>query len=114
VLRHFERHGRAALSNPWSLRKMAVYHKYHFQTGKSLWILIAAFKDSKRSLWDHISRTPQEDETDSYFSFPGSVHASLLEHTTENWAAYLNFQRIRLENIVSKRQSKRTHQTEWI
>lgn len=100
MVRHFERHRRNSLSNPWSLRKMAVYHKHYIREQRSDWLLISTFKDCKQRLWENKDIDSEVDSQSSLFSLHISTHVSILETVTLNWAEYLDFQRGRLEKVV--------------
>jgi hypothetical protein len=94
LLRSYEKHNRSTLKNPWSLRQMAVYHKYDRQTATSVWIFIQPFKRCKLALWKEFPRTR--------CSSPKLyLHTLLISLTLRDWRWYLNDRRQFVSQFVS-------------
>lgn len=94
LLRSYEKHNRSTLKNAWSLRQMAVYHKYDRQTATSVWIIIQPFKRCKLALWKELAKAPCRSQN-LY------LHALLISLTLQDWRWYLNDRRQFIRQFVS-------------
>lgn len=95
ILRSYEKHGRSNLTDPWSLRQMAVYQRYNMSKGTSMWILLQPFQRLKDSLWkDLYNWCPS--------AHPLTLHALLASLEIFNWRWYLNDVRRNLLTFAEK------------
>ena len=93
ILRTYERHGRAGLSNPWSLRQSLVYQKYGCESGRSVWIFVQLFQRCKNALWEAFSQTNRW-----HLANP---HVLFLDIILPDWRWYLDNQRQSILEYVS-------------
>lgn len=83
ITRAYEKHGRATLKDPWSLRQMAVYHQYDSDTQRSTWILVQPFKRSKEAFLKQFTASKT----------PHALHKLLMGLSLSDWRWYLNDKR---------------------
>ena len=95
ILRSYETHGRTNLSNPYSLRQMAVYHKYYCNSQRSIWIIIQPFRGCKAALSRKFPRS-------TTLSSALSLHSCLIGPLLPNWRWYLNYNRRLITELVSR------------
>ena len=93
LLRSYEKHGRKMLKDPWSLRQMAVYHKYYYRTHRSIWILIQPFQRCKDALWKAFSQA-------RHSAHPVDLHVLLIGVVLLDWRWYLNDRRQLIDQFV--------------
>ena len=91
TVRHFEKHGRTNLKNPWSLRQMMVYLRHRSSDGKTLWIFVQPFHDVQKVLSEHTLELQK----------PMRILAMLLSVGISDWRSYLNDMRKCLSLFVS-------------
>ncbi|KAI0020907.1 hypothetical protein F4780DRAFT_779130 [Xylariomycetidae sp. FL0641] len=95
LLRTYQRHGRASPRDPWSLRQMAVYHKFNVLENRSCWVLIQPFAQCKPSFLSRSLKGGDEKE-------PHSLHAIFMSTALATWRWYLNDRRRLLEGYNEK------------
>lgn len=93
LLRTYERHGRSNLKDPWSLRQMAVFHKYEPRNSRSVWILLQPFHRAKYVFLKAFSEEPMS-------KYPQALHHIFLAMTMPNWRLYLNHRRRMVSRFV--------------
>ena len=97
-----ELHGRVNSVVPWSVRHMAVYHKFNSRKNCSVWILLQASQHTRNQLVDHILRQDYavKKNTPAGTDDPFLCHMLLLMPTSENWRWYINYLEDELESLV--------------
>ena len=98
VLRFVEKHGRAGLSDPWSIRKTGIYQQYHFEAGRSRWILIQAPQATRNRLKSILEE--EGDRTGQTEHHPVAVHLLFLLSCEQKWKSYLEYLSEELYNFV--------------
>jgi hypothetical protein len=91
TLRYVEKHGRD-LSNPWSVRQVAIYQQVNFGRCFACWIIIHANK----LLQDNLSKTmhketPNFDSHEVLLRSIFSRHLIIVASAVQNWNAYLDY-----------------------
>jgi hypothetical protein len=93
ILRTYERHERAGLRNPWSLRQSLVYQKHECGTGRSVWIFVQLFQRCKEALWEEFDQ-----------AYPWRLtkpHILFLDVILSDWRWYFDDQRRSIRQYVS-------------
>ena len=89
-------------SMEWSIRQVAVYHKYDFGTGKTLWILTRGGLDIKTRVEGLIgSANYSLDSAESSFRSSLALHLLYSYWAAENWRWYLRWRERLFADTVS-------------
>ncbi|KAF2469936.1 uncharacterized protein BDR25DRAFT_35692 [Lindgomyces ingoldianus] len=101
VLRYVEKHGRD-LSNPWSMRKMAICHKFAREGNISSWIIVHGSK----TLQDRLTAPRAEPISslhgwDALEASAASNHLLILLDALRNWDDYIEYLSAEFKDTVS-------------
>lgn len=81
LLKHVEEHGRAEVSEKWSIRQMGVYHRSARSSGETFIIL-----NPSASLQHRLKSISERPIIPS----PWELQATILSCTMENWRRYVS------------------------
>ncbi|OCL06941.1 hypothetical protein AOQ84DRAFT_342611 [Glonium stellatum] len=79
---------------PWSIRQMAIYHSFDFESGRTVWIVIKG----NRLMRNRVKQTTGANKRSRLFDTPSHALSAALEThlvysdwSAENWRWYINF-----------------------
>jgi hypothetical protein len=79
-------------SLPWSIRQVAIYHTFDFETGNAVWITVKGNTQIKKRITELLK--PSKSRTNSSvgdaFSETLRIHLLLCNWALENWRWYIN------------------------
>jgi hypothetical protein len=93
-IRYFEQHGRD-LSDPWSCRQSAIFHKYDFHSSRSTWLIVHM---------PHLLRQSLEKSQNTASSHPLYFHIRFIRSAIFRWRDYLSWRAAELKVLVRKKQ----------
>src|SRR5438034_538506 len=82
LVKHVEEHGREGLTDPWTVRQMALYHKANAGTGENVFIVLNPSRGFQRRL----NNVRKEGSLLS----PWKVHAMMLSSVVDKWRWYIS------------------------
>ncbi|KAF8244930.1 hypothetical protein K440DRAFT_557560, partial [Wilcoxina mikolae CBS 423.85] len=88
LLRYVEKNGRSWNSNPWSIRRTGVYHRYCPDTQSNVFIFLHPKEQTK--LQERIHSLCTQDESSMPWANPMRLHLLLLSSYLDNWRWYLS------------------------
>jgi hypothetical protein len=88
LLRYVEKNGRSWSSNPWSIRRTGVYHRFCPKTKSSVFIFLHPKEQTK--LQERIRSLCTRGESSMPWANPMRFHLLLLSSYLDNWRWYLS------------------------
>ncbi|OJD40786.1 magnesium transport protein transmembrane region [Diplodia corticola] len=95
LLKYVEKNGRAHLSDPWSIRQTAIYHRFVHRSDDHTFIILNSSASSRQRLL----RTKAET---TLLPTWADVHTLAASRASAQWRAYLNELEEKLEFLKSK------------
>lgn len=97
-MKYAQYNGREDL-DPWSIRQSALYHQYHRDTGRSIYVLISPCARSPAET-EYIRLLREAERQGSVSSLHLGLHQVLLNDHIAGWRDYMNFYDKRIESLV--------------
>ena len=92
IIKHVEQHGRREANDPWSIRRMGIYHKHSRDLG-DLFIVINPSLALRQRL--------KMIRTSPHAPSPGDIQIAILSCAMDNWRWYISHTEKRYLDMVS-------------
>jgi hypothetical protein len=89
---------------PWSIRPVAVYHAFDFESGQSTWIITKGQDTIREKISDMTDETAKNGMATLGARFGATLqtHLALSRSTSETWSGYITYLEQCLQNLTSR------------
>ncbi|KAI9893694.1 MAG: hypothetical protein M1814_005910 [Vezdaea aestivalis] len=93
TLKHIELHGRAFPTDPFSVREVAIYHKWNHGAQRNSWFFVQATENIRQG----VERVCSQSEPHQFL-----LHTTLLLETSEKWRDYIRYLEDEFSNMLDR------------